>query len=116
MLNRAAVRSRYTLIPDRETVTVLLRRPDGDRELIVTDCWQKPAKINGRFAGMMLTGTEQLWHVPDATLNPAADEHRLLKGDEITTDTIPGIVFEVIAVDFKTLRTVWACLCGQRRA
>lgn len=115
-LNRAAVRGRYTLIPDRETVSVRLKRPDGDTTLSIADCWQKPTRVNGRFVGILLTGSEQMWHIPDARLNPASNGRRMTKGDEITTADLPGIVFEVIAVEFKTLRTVWVCLCGQRRA
>ena len=116
MLNRAHVAGRYTLIPDREAVTVHLVRQGAVQQVEVSDAWRKPSNLARLVAeGVSVNGTEEEWHVPDILFNPDANGRRIEVEDRIITSETPAVVWVVIRSQLKTLRTDWVCTCQRVR-
>lgn len=93
-----------------ESVTVTLKRVDGDTALPVAGALRRVLdRSHQSFASVALIGDELVWNVPDNQLAGA----ELQRGDTITDAA--SIVWTILAAEKLTFATRWRCLCRKEQ-
>lgn len=99
-----------SLADGSESVTVTLKRADGDTALAVVGALRRVLDRSYQsFGGVALIGDELVWNVPDNQLAGA----ELQRGDTITDAA--SISWTILAAEKLTIATRWRCLCRKEQ-
>lgn len=109
------------LADNTEAATVILRRPDGDVSVSITNALRGPAKYDAQNLDGLFVGGQaamQPWGIPDTELNPGGNGREILENDEIVVPSRPQVVYVVKSAERRTLGSSvghWFCVCQERR-
>ena len=95
-----------SLADGSETVTVTLKRAEGETQISVAGALRRAlGRPHAFYAGMVIQGDEVVWNVPHQPL-AGAD---LRRGD--TVAEAGGTVWTILSAARLTLGTRWRCVC-----
>lgn len=100
------------VVDDTFAVTLTLFRSAGNTTVPITAAQRVPVGRNmNSYAGVLLSGDETIWHIPNNQVNPAANGREIRINDEITHGTT---VYIVNGLTLAVLGTIWSCVCRNK--
>jgi hypothetical protein len=108
-LNSTDLNSDIALADGSETVSVTLRRADGQTTIVVAGGLRRSTSARlHETKELSLRGEETVWHLPAAALGGTVS---LEAGDTITAN---GTTWSITVAALETLGTRWRCACARQ--
>jgi hypothetical protein len=99
-----------TLADGVETVTVTLKRAEGETEITVPGALRRGlVRPHETYSGVALQGEELVWNIPHEPLDDAS----LQRGDTIADAA--DSVWTILSASLLTLGTRWRCVCRKEQ-